>query len=216
LDLIKGLAATIISIFRFDYKETPIGTILFDFVFNLPVALFYLSAIILATPIVLVICGMMSLVETTTVPPGASHVPPHYTPTTGDVVPGVVFATFGAIFGGIHLIGWNFTYPTLIEQMVWRVSALLITVIPSYLIFCEHLARYSWGFEPHTPEAQQLEIRGFGPKLVLFLVLIALFLIIVYVFARLTLVVQSFVLMRKQPASAFCSVDWTLFFPHLS
>jgi hypothetical protein len=129
--LIKGSITTIISIFRSDRKETPISTILVDFFFNLPVVLFYLSAIILATPIILVICGLMSLVQTTTVLPGASHVAPYYTPTTGEVVPGIVFAIFGAIFGGIHLIGWNFTYPTLIEQTVWRVSALLITVIPS-------------------------------------------------------------------------------------
>jgi hypothetical protein len=216
LDLIQGLGATIISIFRFDCKETPIGTILFDFVFNLPVVLFYLSVLILATPIILMICGLMSLAQTTTVLPGASHVPPYYTPTTGEVVPGIVFAIFGAIFGGIHLIGWNFTYPTPIEQTVWRVSALLITVIPSYVIFSANLARYSWGVEPHTPEAQRLEIRGFGPRLVLVLLSVGLFLLIVYVFARLSLLAQSFVLMRKQPASAFCSVDWTIFFPHLS
>ena len=140
---------------------------------------------------------------TTTVPTGASHVPPAYTPNTGDVIAGAAFAIFGAIFGGIHLIGWNFTYPTLIERTLWRVSALVITIIPTYVVLTEQLLRY-------------IHRRGLGRRFEPFLALVGLFLLIVYIFARLSLLAQSFVLLRSQPDSVFFPVDWVAFFPHLA
>jgi hypothetical protein len=77
------------------------------------------------------------MILTTTVPTGASHVPPAYTPNMGEAIPRATFTVFGALFGGIHLVGWNFVYPTLIERTLWRVSALLITVIPIYVTLSE-------------------------------------------------------------------------------
>ena len=40
---------------------------------------------------------------------------------------------FGASFGALHLISWNATFPTLVEQWLWRAAA--ITSIVSMLIF---------------------------------------------------------------------------------
>jgi hypothetical protein len=167
-------------------------------------------------PCVLLFSGVASMAMTTAVSPGASHVPPFYTPNTGETVPGAVFAIFGAIFGGIHVIGWNFTYPTLVERTLWRVSAVLITVIPAYLFFVEHLGQYALGYKPGTPEAQGFQFRGVVPKFILFLFWIGSFLLIVYIFARISLLGQSFALLRSQPASAFRPVNWVTFFPHLS
>ncbi|KAL8399866.1 hypothetical protein RB594_000330 [Gaeumannomyces avenae] len=36
----------------------------------------------------------------------------------------------GVLFGGIHLVAWNFVFPTPLEQSLWRASALLTTFIP--------------------------------------------------------------------------------------
>jgi len=174
--------------------------------FFLPFNLLYLFAVLLATPIFLLFSGVANMTLTTTVPSGASHVPPAYTPDTGDAVPLAVFAIFGAVFGGIHLIGWNFTYPTLVERTLWRVSAILITVIPTYVILTEKLLRYLSG----TVRWGQNHI------FVLFLSCIAVFLLMIYIFARFSLIIQSVVSLRRQPPSAFHPVDWVTFFPHLS
>ncbi|PHH73157.1 hypothetical protein CDD80_4010 [Ophiocordyceps camponoti-rufipedis] len=43
---------------------------------------------------------------------------------------------FSVVFGGFHVIAWNFSFPTIIEQWLWRVASLLSTVLPvaSFLI----------------------------------------------------------------------------------
>lgn len=58
--------------------------------------------------------------------------PAFYAPETkeGQYFRMVVFALFGIVFGGIHCAGWNFKFPTLIEQHLWRSTSLMITVIP--------------------------------------------------------------------------------------
>jgi hypothetical protein len=44
----------------------------------------------------------------------------------------------GIVFGSIHIAGWNLTFPTLIEQMLWRISSILLaTLLPAVLLpFC--------------------------------------------------------------------------------
>ena len=72
------------------------------------------------------------LFRSSTVTPNSLHVPSFYAPTTKSDKYSrmVVFALFGVIFGGLHCIGWNFSYPTTFEQHLWRASSLAITVVP--------------------------------------------------------------------------------------
>lgn len=35
-----------------------------------------------------------------------------------------------AVFGGIHLVAWNFVFPTVAEQTLWRVSSLITLLVP--------------------------------------------------------------------------------------
>ncbi|KAF8645289.1 hypothetical protein AX16_007926 [Volvariella volvacea WC 439] len=43
-------------------------------------------------------------------------------------------SAIGLIFGGIHLIGWNFQFPTHTELWLWRASSLVLTVVPLFLV----------------------------------------------------------------------------------
>jgi hypothetical protein len=62
----------------------------------------------------------------------------------------MIFETIGAItFVGIHLMGWNFTLPTNLELLFWRVANLtLVGIMVCYLLFlhvggliAEHLGK---------------------------------------------------------------------------
>src|SRR5258705_1992744 len=108
----------------------------------------------------------------------------------------VVFALFGVIFGGLHCIGWNFTYPTTFEQHLWRASSLAITAIPLVVAPIDYLL-----------ENYKLD-KGSFKVLRLTLDLIMTILLFIYVPARLTLIGQAFALLRKQPHDAFLAVDW--------
>jgi len=136
-----------------------------------------------------------------TVHPGASHVPFFYAPSTrSDRWSRVfVFIVFGAVVGGLHIVGWNFIYPTRTEQTLWRVFSLAITFIPLTVVLFEQF------------------LITFTYKHFIFLTfdLVRTILLFVYIPARLSLVAQAFALLRDLPPSAFVAVDWTQYLPHL-
>jgi len=39
------------------------------------------------------------------------------------------------LFGSLHLLAWNFAFPTSIEKLLWRVAAIVTTTIPTMFIF---------------------------------------------------------------------------------
>ncbi|KAF8331748.1 uncharacterized protein EI90DRAFT_3057178 [Cantharellus anzutake] len=45
-----------------------------------------------------------------------------------------IFIATGLIFGGIHCLAWSFPFPTRLEMILWRVSAISITVVPILVI----------------------------------------------------------------------------------
>jgi len=149
--------------------------------------------------------AVFGIITTSSVTPNSLHVSSFYSPTTKSDKYSrmVVFALFGVIFGGLHCIGWNFTYPTAFEQHLWRASSLAITVIPLIVAPIDYLL-----------ENYKLD-KGFLKVVRFTLDLIMTILLFIYVPARLTLIGQAFALLRKQPQDAFLAVDWNQYIPHL-
>ena len=98
------------------------------------------------------------------------------------------------IFGGVHCIAWSFHFTSHIEQLLWRISSVVITGIPlavsCLLIIFDKL------------DADYLTIIVF---------LLSTF----YPVSRLVLLVLSLTTLRSLPPSAFRTVQWTTFFPHV-
>jgi len=116
----------------------------------------------------------------------------------------VVFAFFGVIFGGLHCIGWDFTYPTPFEQHLWRATSLAITAIPLIVAPTDYILD---NFELN---------RGFAKVVRLVLDLVVTILLFIYVPARLSLIAQALALLRNQPQTAFIAVDWAQYIPIFS
>lgn len=50
-----------------------------------------------------------------------------------------------SVFGAIHLIAWNFQYPNEVERLLWRISALMVTLLPPIVgVFNSDLVPTSW------------------------------------------------------------------------
>jgi len=101
-------------------------------------------------------------------------------------------ATIAMIFGGIHCIAWSFSFPTLAEKIIWRVSSIAIISVPFYFLVFFVYGR-PLGLRVGT---------SFIPPFLLYLV------------ARLVLLVQAFTTLRSLPSEAFQTVHWTTFIPH--
>ncbi len=159
----------------------------------------------------LIFTAVFGIVTTSTIRPGASHVPSFYAPVTKSDCWSrmVAFAIFGVIFGGLHCIGWYFKFPTRSEQTLWRATSLAITVIPLIVAPIDFLL----ATRLHNRAINSCE--KFERTALLILDLIMTILLFCYVPARLSLVAQAFALLRNQPSSALIAVDWTKYVPHL-
>jgi hypothetical protein len=101
------------------------------------------------------------------------------------------------IFGGIHIIAWKFVFPTQVEQIMWRASAIVVTAAPIASVIVVAMfagvltavaaARVAWDA-----------------------------IIMIYIVARLILLTISFSSLRALPPGAFVAVNWTTFIPHVS
>ncbi|KAG2047099.1 hypothetical protein BDR06DRAFT_1000326 [Suillus hirtellus] len=106
---------------------------------------------------------------------------------------GLLMAT---IFGGIHGMAWFFAFPTYQEQVLWRMSAVVITGTP-------------WLSLLTAPLLAVLD----APR-ALFIPLYALY-IMLYITARGVLLVLMFTTLRHLPPDAYKAVLWTSLVPHL-
>ena len=165
----------------------------------------FLPFFILLSLVSFIFTAVFGIITSDDVAPGTSHVPAFYAPTTKSdkYSRRVVFALFGVIFGGLHCIGWNFTYPTPFKQHLWRAASLVITVIPFIVAPIDYILEI---FELN---------QGFLKVVRLVLNLIMIILLFVYVPAQLSLTAQALALLRFQPETGFLAVDWTQYIPHI-
>ncbi len=108
------------------------------------------------------------------------------------------------LFGGLHLIpAWS-SFPSSQEKVLWQLSAFWITVEPPFLL-CVSLFL-------------QADLHDFEEKF-LFRMRLSMFSIVLvggllYVLARLVLVLIALTTLRDLPQGAYRGVEWTTFLPH--
>jgi len=102
-------------------------------------------------------------------------------------------------FGGIHCVGWSFTFPSTVERTVWRVASLLVVCIPVAL-------------PPLAIMTDRLLVRRFGSFFEDMIIVSVLFL---YILGRLALLVLPVLCLRSLPPAAFHVVHWASFIPHI-
>jgi len=121
------------------------------------------------------------------------------------------FAVF-TLFGAIHCSLWNSVFPTHKEQVLWRVSAGIMTCLPllilmGFLVMILRKIGRKKG-EPIRPEQKhsKLErVRDIVPGV----------LFIYYTIPRMIILVLTFMQLRALPPSAYETVNWTELIPHI-
>src|SRR6266545_270641 len=61
-----------------------------------------------------------------------TYVPAFYCPPSNcDGLLGLtIIPMFGSVFGGLHCVGWYFTFPSGAERLIWRIASLTVTFTP--------------------------------------------------------------------------------------
>ena len=155
-----------------------------------------------------------------------------------------ILGAFQIGYGAVHLTGWNLSFPTHAEGLLWHIATVTLMVC---ILGTWGVEVYAWRIDL---ELERNEKRTFSNKLskdstnlprwstirrvkriaswvrstrtprgqIVDIPLRALIpvtlLAAIYTFARTFIIIEGFVSLRALPPSAYQSVDWTLYLPH--
>jgi hypothetical protein len=132
-------------------------------------------------------------------PLSSSSVPSFWTSQSDEnnteFVFGFVFECLvGTVFGAIHCAAWDAGFPTAQEMWIWRSCSLSVTAIPilwvaSALLTLDFLKVLGWMLVFSLP--------------------------LIYVLARVPLLLLPFMALRSLPPAALADVNWSVYIPHL-
>ena len=149
----------------------------------------------------------MSMLTTDHSNTGDMNVPTFYISDTGmerdEIASIFVMPAVGVVFGGIHCVGWFFSFPSSDEAMLWRVSSAVLTGTAFLLpIFLSFVGLFSDIFS------------GNNHRRIFFTIFLSIILL-VYVVSRLLLLVEAFISLRHLTPGVLVLVEWTSFIPHI-
>ncbi|KZP15601.1 hypothetical protein FIBSPDRAFT_690551, partial [Athelia psychrophila] len=104
------------------------------------------------------------------------------------------------VFGAVHCTAWSYVFPSLVEKWMWRVCAIAVAAIPLPMVVAFLV------FNPFTV------FKSFSA----FVLTICMALgALLYILARIILLVLCFTTLHNLPLSAYRTVQWTTWIPHV-
>ncbi|TFK59519.1 hypothetical protein BDN72DRAFT_597042 [Pluteus cervinus] len=116
----------------------------------------------------------------------------------------------GIIFGAIHFLSWHSAFPTHTQLLLWRISSIALVAEP----FCLALENVLGGIAGGEPSFETLKEGLVSSLFFFFLITAAILGPMVYIIARMCLLVLAFLTLRSPP-TAFQTISWTAYIPHL-
>ncbi|KAL8712480.1 MAG: hypothetical protein Q9220_003328 [cf. Caloplaca sp. 1 TL-2023] len=143
----------------------------------------------------------------------------------------------GLMYGALHTALWNYTFPSLAERLLWRISGIVLIAVPvlmsliiAYRTICRRLlapdsdpqslnqdAKEENGTcAKTTSPATPINRASIGKIIYIYALygVTALFGLL-YVFARVFIIVESFISLRHVPIGVYSDVGWSKYIPHL-
>ena len=122
-----------------------------------------------------------------------------------DIIP-LVFAAVGAAFSSVHIIAWDFEFPTYAEKISWRTSSVAAAGFCLLIYVTVQLRIRNDGNLIRSRKLRKGQVwTDISTAIILFMTML-------YSLARLTLIVQIFLCFRRTPNSVYDTVDWTRYF----
>jgi len=113
----------------------------------------------------------------------------------------LLVAVISLAFGGIHLFGWSFDFPSNVEQILWRIASLSIIEVPFMFFPAREVGR---AIDEYLDPTNDIYVK-----------VIPMLLLLLYILGRLALLVLSFLCLRTLPPAVFHIVQWSSFIPHI-
>ena len=134
----------------------------------------------------------------------------------------VITVSVGSLFGALHCIAWSFYFPSHAEMVLWRFSCLAALVgLPTASTIAVYALRQNWEHPKWQWNVLRLLLGSksdssaqetFWAYALSFISAVGA---VTYIVARIFLIVLAFMQLRSLPESAFYTVTWTTYIPHI-
>ena len=133
----------------------------------------------------------------------------------GTVYTVVAFTLLSTAYGGLHLLAWNFNFPTSTERLLWIGAAISIMVGGLIYLFRCSLWTLSLLISRSKSEGRLAKFwKVLFSQLDSFLSVLFAGLLAYYMAARIYLVVEAFVSIRKVPVGVYYVPSWVSLLPN--
>ena len=140
----------------------------------------------------------------------------------------------GCIYGLVHLMAWNAPFTSLTQRWMWRASCLVIAsplflcaVVGEFLVvavvikvFCDCVLNKDWGHFLFAPFFLLYKLvnkvfpsKSVQRKIAVYSIVVAL--VLVYLTARVFLIVECFINISQLPPEVYQIPQWSQYIPHL-
>ncbi|PBK78597.1 hypothetical protein ARMSODRAFT_1011157 [Armillaria solidipes] len=134
----------------------------------------------------------------------------------------VITVSVGSLFGALHCIAWSFYFPSHAEMVLWRFSCLAALVgLPTASTIAVYALMKNWEHPKWQWNVLRLLLGSqsdsgaqetFWAYALSFISVVGA---VTYIVARIFLIVLAFMQLRSLPESAFHTVTWTTYIPHI-
>ena len=148
------------------------------------------------------------------------------------VILALTLSLLGSLYGGIHLALWNYDFPTSLETFLWRFSAATLgSASVLFLLVALLVTAYDGDEKYYSERREEREEReeqaeeshgndalwfGCFVLLWMFLLSVVVAAVLLYIFARILIVVESFISLRHVPIGVYeGGLGWSRYIPHL-
>lgn len=115
-------------------------------------------------------------------------------------------------YGAIHIAAWNDYFPSIVEQWLWRSSAIYISFSGLLWLFINLIAHELKAFDEYWDRVLMYKAHWITYA---FLVTVCSICRVPYIFAPTYLVLEAFISIRELPLAAYDTPDWRNFVPSL-
>ncbi|KAF8064244.1 hypothetical protein FPV67DRAFT_210985 [Lyophyllum atratum] len=120
-----------------------------------------------------------------------------------------------ALFGAIHCVAWSFQFPSDTEKLLWRASSITVTVLPVYgFLYTRYVTGALRAYMRNRHRRRILRFQFLYHHAHLFAAIFYCPAVLIYVAARLILLIQMFTLLRTRNPDIYQTAEWTTFIPH--
>jgi len=125
--------------------------------------------------------------------------PPQHAMREGGLKRALIYPVLELAYGGLHALAWSASFPSAIEQWCWRIASLfLITFGFISLFFICIVVFLPAGFRKLLTAFTKMQV----------------FLVLLFILAKLYITIESVASLRSLPEGAFTTPSWSNILPH--